>query len=204
VLSSRWRAHGSTWPIWPTVTAEPIIARQKPVHHRTAFAATRTLCLSYLHFTLSPLSPQTRIRYHVLHDTASHGVGAARYVKSSTIPSRLGRLTTSAAKPMTALQPFRAANAAFISSTSSKPAEPTMARGPALVKGNPPPPPPMKAITGKDHREVPLPSQEGTKGVMQYALYVGTGIARKSETDRSKVLPWTPLRTGPARVLCGP
>lgn len=30
----------------------------------------------------------------------------------------------------------------------------------------------MKTITGKDHREVALPSQEGTKGVMQYALYV--------------------------------
>jgi NADH dehydrogenase (ubiquinone) Fe-S protein 7 len=30
----------------------------------------------------------------------------------------------------------------------------------------------MKAITGKPHREVPLPSQEGKQGVMQYALYV--------------------------------
>lgn len=30
----------------------------------------------------------------------------------------------------------------------------------------------MKAITGKAHQEVPLPSQEGKQGVMQYALYV--------------------------------
>lgn len=28
------------------------------------------------------------------------------------------------------------------------------------------------SVTGKPRREVPLPSQEGKKGVMQYALYV--------------------------------
>lgn len=28
------------------------------------------------------------------------------------------------------------------------------------------------SVTGKERREVPLPSQEGKKGVMQYALYV--------------------------------
>ena len=71
---------------------------------------------------------------------------------------------------MTAIQPFRAVNAAFISSSSSKPAEPTMGMGPALIKDGPPPPGPMKSVTGKEMREVPLPSQEGTKGVMQYAL----------------------------------
>ena len=43
---------------------------------------------------------------------------------------------------------------------------------PGIVKGNPPPPPPMKA--SKEMKEVPLPSQEGTKGVVQYALYVET------------------------------
>jgi len=76
---------------------------------------------------------------------------------------------------MTAIAPFRAVNAAFISSTSSKPAEPVMQRG-GIVKGNPGTPPPMKAITGKEHREVPLPSQEGKQGVMQYALYVCTQL----------------------------
>ncbi|GAB7348139.1 hypothetical protein MBLNU459_g6155t1 [Dothideomycetes sp. NU459] len=73
------------------------------------------------------------------------------------------------AKPTTALLPFRGAQAAFISSSSSKGAEPAMQR-PGLVSGAPGTPPPMKAITGKDHREVVLPSQEGKQGVMQYAL----------------------------------
>ncbi|KAK5148010.1 hypothetical protein LTR04_000724 [Oleoguttula sp. CCFEE 6159] len=73
------------------------------------------------------------------------------------------------AKPTTALLPFRGAPAAFISSSSRKPAEPHMQR-PGLISGGPPPPPPMKSITGKERREVPLPSQEGKKGVAQYAL----------------------------------
>ena len=73
------------------------------------------------------------------------------------------------AQRMTALQPFRAANAAFISSTTSKPAEPVMRQG-GIVKGNPGPPPAMSVV--KDDTQVPLPSQEGTKGVVQYALYV--------------------------------
>jgi hypothetical protein len=33
------------------------------------------------------------------------------------------------------------------------------------------------SVTGKERREVPLPSQEGKKGVMQYALYVLSPIA---------------------------
>jgi hypothetical protein len=61
---------------------------------------------------------------------------------------------------MTALQPFRAANAAFISSTSSKTAEPTVGK-PGLVKGGPAPPPPMKGIGGQTN--VPLPSQEANR-----------------------------------------
>lgn len=39
---------------------------------------------------------------------------------------------------------------------------------PATVPGNPGTPPPMKVA----RREVPLPSQEGKKGAIQYALYV--------------------------------
>ncbi|KAL9089828.1 MAG: hypothetical protein Q9159_002298 [Coniocarpon cinnabarinum] len=38
------------------------------------------------------------------------------------------------------------------------------------VTSGPPPPGPMKSVTGKEMREVPLPSQEGKHGVMQYAL----------------------------------
>ena len=41
---------------------------------------------------------------------------------------------------------------------------------PGIVKGNPGPPPAMSVV--KDDTQVPLPSQEGTKGVVQYALYV--------------------------------
>ena len=41
---------------------------------------------------------------------------------------------------------------------------------PATIPGNPGTPPPMKAAI---RREVPLPSQEGKKGAVQYALYVG-------------------------------
>lgn len=41
---------------------------------------------------------------------------------------------------------------------------------PGIVKGNPGPPPAMSVV--KDEAQVPLPSQEGTKGVVQYALYV--------------------------------
>jgi NADH dehydrogenase (ubiquinone) Fe-S protein 7 len=62
--------------------------------------------------------------------------------------------------------PFRAGSAAFLSSSSSSNAQ-TM-KSPATIPGNPGTPPPMKAA----RREVPLPSQEGKKGAMQYALYV--------------------------------
>lgn len=82
-------------------------------------------------------------------------------------------LTALPAKPITAVTPFKAA-AASITSSTKKPAEavPTRALGPSNVKGNPGTPPPMKAVTGKDHLEVPLPSQEGNKSAIQYALCV--------------------------------
>jgi len=70
------------------------------------------------------------------------------------------------AKPTTALLPFRAGSAAFLSSSSSNNA--TTLKSPATIPGNPGTPPPMKQA----RREVPLPSQEGKKGAMQYALYV--------------------------------
>lgn len=75
------------------------------------------------------------------------------------------------AKPITALTPFaRAANAAFISSSSTQKA--TQQQRPGIVKGRPGAPPPMKST--KMGTNVPLPSQEGKQGVMQYALYVYT------------------------------
>ncbi|KAJ4352683.1 hypothetical protein N0V95_004067 [Ascochyta clinopodiicola] len=68
------------------------------------------------------------------------------------------------AKPTTALLPFRAGSVAFLSSSSSNNA--TTMKSPATIVGNPGTPPPMKQA----RREVPLPSQEGKKGAMQYAL----------------------------------
>lgn len=72
-------------------------------------------------------------------------------------------LTFFAAKPTTALFPFRAGSSAYISSTSPKPATEIQtsqdAQGPPLT------------ATGKPRREVPLPSQEKREGAMQFALY---------------------------------
>lgn len=58
-------------------------------------------------------------------------------------------------KPASALMPFRAA-AAF-TTTSQKDATSLTPHSPSF---------------GKIRKEVPLPSEEGTKGVIQYALYV--------------------------------
>ncbi|KAI9723465.1 MAG: hypothetical protein M1828_004195 [Chrysothrix sp. TS-e1954] len=58
--------------------------------------------------------------------------------------------------------------AAPITTSSNKPAsEPTTSK-PGDVSTGPPPPLPMKS--SKERREVPLASQEGKQGVMQYAL----------------------------------
>lgn len=100
--------------------------------------------------------------------------------------SDFSRLTLWTAKPMTALLPYRAGSTAFLSSTSAKDA--TMAK-PAIIPGNPGTPPPMKAA----RREVPLPSQEGKKGAMQYALYVDSPFS----PDRKKYM------SGVDRVLMG-
>jgi NADH dehydrogenase (ubiquinone) Fe-S protein 7 len=68
---------------------------------------------------------------------------------------------------MTALLPFRAAPAAWISSSSSSNAG-QVTQTPGLISGGPGAPLPVK----RERREVPLPSQEGKKGFAQYALYV--------------------------------
>lgn len=66
------------------------------------------------------------------------------------------------AKPVSSLIPYR--SIAAISSTAAKPAT-------AVSQHNASSGAPM-SVTGKERREVLLPSQEGKKGVMQYALYV--------------------------------
>jgi len=68
------------------------------------------------------------------------------------------------AKPATSLLLSRLGPAAYISSTSSKPAT-------AITRSQDAHGPPLTA-TGKPRREVPLPSQEKKEGAMQYALYV--------------------------------
>ncbi|PSS27348.1 hypothetical protein M430DRAFT_38130 [Amorphotheca resinae ATCC 22711] len=68
------------------------------------------------------------------------------------------------AKPSSAIIPYR--SIAAISSSSAKPAN---AVSPHNVRGNGSQGP-LLSVTGKERREVPLPSQEGKKGVMQYAL----------------------------------
>ena len=68
------------------------------------------------------------------------------------------------AKATNALLPLRAAPLVFISSTSAKPATAVTKSGDVTGTAAP------MSVTGKERREVPLPSQEGKKGVMEYAL----------------------------------
>jgi NADH dehydrogenase (ubiquinone) Fe-S protein 7 len=44
------------------------------------------------------------------------------------------------------------------------------------------------SVTGKERREVPLPSQEGKKGVMQYALYVLLPLTLNSVTVQEELV----------------
>lgn len=106
--------------------------------------------------------------HHVRRHPLDNGPGPARYVNFNATDRDTPRLRHPCiAKPTAALVPFtRAAPVALIHSSSTKSA--TMER-PGLVKGNPGTPPPMKKGMPTN---VPLPSQEGKQGVMQYALYV--------------------------------
>ncbi|KAL0263346.1 hypothetical protein SLS55_002326 [Diplodia seriata] len=69
------------------------------------------------------------------------------------------------AKPSTAITPFRAVSAAWISNSSKSNATPM--QKPAIIADGPGAPPPMKKGMPTN---VPLASQEGKKGVVQYAL----------------------------------
>jgi len=64
------------------------------------------------------------------------------------------------ARPATQIVPFRAAAvAAFSSSSRNNAASAVQPHG-------------GYGVANRERKEVPLPSQEGTKGVIQYALYV--------------------------------
>ncbi|KAI4256232.1 MAG: hypothetical protein LQ352_002189 [Teloschistes flavicans] len=96
------------------------------------------------------------------------GLTTAKKAYSQYNPCHLP-LTLFAAKPTTALFPFRPGSSAYISSTSAKSATEIQrsqdAQGPPLT------------ATGKPRREVPLPSQEKKEGAMQYALTTADQIA---------------------------
>lgn len=148
----------------PSFTAIAASLDDSPPPHpssRCHSTTTSTRCRFLL-----PISPHTSTSRHVRRLPLDNGPGPARYVnfvRLALTPSE----TYTTAKPAAALVPFtRAAPVAFIHNSSSKSA--TMER-PALVKGNPGTPPPMKKGMPTN---VPLPSQEGKQGVMQYALYV--------------------------------
>lgn len=78
-----------------------------------------------------------------------------------------------AAKPTSALVPYRVAAASISSSSKNNAAQvqPHGAAPPSLLP-----------------RQVPLPSQEGTKGIVQYALYVFDNPSRGQEKDTFKEL----------------
>lgn len=67
------------------------------------------------------------------------------------------------ARPSTALLPLRSISAAQLSSSAATPA--SYGTEVAAVSGDH-----GGALTKKSRMEVPLPSQEGTKGAVQYAL----------------------------------
>jgi NADH dehydrogenase (ubiquinone) Fe-S protein 7 len=73
--------------------------------------------------------------------------------------------------------------AAWISSTSSKSAEPTT-QSPGLIKGGPS----AAYIPAKQRKEVVLPSEEGKKGVVQFALYVEKGGIKRGGSSADDVV----------------
>ncbi|KAL2071600.1 hypothetical protein VTL71DRAFT_12835 [Oculimacula yallundae] len=89
------------------------------------------------------------------------------------------------AKPTSALIPYR--SIAAISSSSSKPA--TLGGLTANAPGSAGSPPQSMSVTGKPRREVLLPSQEGKKGAVQYALTTLDQIA--NWTRQSSLWPMT-------------
>ncbi len=86
--------------------------------------------------------------------------------------------STTAARPINSLAPFRIA-AASISSSSRKDASAGAVQqhgGHGLVK--------------RERKEVPLPSQEGTKGVVQYALYVVPSATEQLQPEEDRASEW--------------
>jgi len=77
------------------------------------------------------------------------------------------------ARPAAQLLPFRAAAASISSSSRKDAASPH--GGAVLPHGG-------YGLAKRERKEVPLPSQEGTKGLVQYALYVLSSSSSSSSS----------------------
>jgi len=76
------------------------------------------------------------------------------------------------ARPTMSSTRYATIQTAHISNSSTKQAEPAAQQTSLVGSASSQPPFAMKTISGRDHKEVLLPSQEGKQGVAQYALYV--------------------------------
>lgn len=115
---------------------------------------------------------------------ASHSTAPSRNPHGDELQLTINQLST--ARPTAQIVPFRAAAVASISSSSRKDA--TGAIAPAGAQ---------HGIARRERREVPLPSQEGTKGAVQYALYVTRSEGSTNSTSaldiRTRIYPLCPL-----------
>lgn len=144
---------------------------------------------------------------HTIEDAvkdASHRRnGAARYVLHLQLPLESTSSTNMylIAKPATALMPFRAAQTAWISSSSSSKAEP-VTQSPGLISTGPS----TSLSATKNRQEVVLPSQEGKKGLAQYALCVPkvAWTSKDKEADNWAEPRSIKSRIGLDRVRYGP
>lgn len=102
----------------------------------------------------APSHPATMPCHHV--SIAASSAAAVRLEIQANHPSSPNRT----ARPTASLAPFRVAAAASLSSSARKDA------GAVQPHSSP------YGLAKHERREVPLPSQEGTKGLVQYALYV--------------------------------
>jgi hypothetical protein len=150
----------------PDITIDP----NSPTRHR---CSTLHSPLHSFPFSFSNGGPIDWMLEDAIKDASNRRNGAAWYVFHLPCHQLYPRGTDifCVAKPATALIPFRAGQSAWISSSSSTNAG-QVSQSPGLVSHGPPAPLSVK----KERREVPLPSQEGKKGLAQYALCVESTI----------------------------
>ncbi|UQC85070.1 uncharacterized protein CLUP02_10566 [Colletotrichum lupini] len=112
---------------------------------------------AFLHEDSGLIGPaRNRDRNHHTINLPSRAIQLRGYPDDIPRDPVINRQGDNGSKPTASITPFRIA-AASISSSSRKDASPAAAHSTGLIK--------------KERKEVPLVSQEGTKGVLQYALY---------------------------------